>query len=487
MGSLALLLEAQKAGIAGSASAPSRESTGAWFFALPSARPWYGPAGWIWPGLHDRRTMLPEGRGIVRRAGREGGAVTRSREAQAEGSRGTRESLLCAAERVFSEAGYYAASVSRICREAGLANGTFYRHFENKEEIFAALVERLQHAMCERINRAAAAQASPRAALMRAYRDALSYVKEESSLYRVGRSAESMRLGIHRQFRANLADALRRIVAAGIDVGAFRPVDVDTAAYALLGMIEFITMRYVLWEPGTLDDGVLGVLDSLVLGGFDSGKEWTHGSPSAEVDPLPMSERERGKLQGGEATRQALLEAAERLFGQAGFHETPISGITYVAGVAQGTFYLYFPSKTAAFVELAREINHQFRMEERAALAGLVDRREIERVGFRTFFRFIALHRGAYRIIREAELVDPDTGRWYYERLAKGYMRGLHGGVERGEIRPLALEPLAYALLGAGHSVALWGQSNGTEMALSETSIAGLLDILERGLSANSR
>ena len=173
------------------------------------------------------------------------------------------------------------------------------------------------------------------------------------------------------------------------------------------------------------------------------------------------------------------------MFGQAGFYQTPISGITYVASVAQGTFYLYFPSKVAVFVELVREINRQFRLDEQAALAGLVDRREIERVGFRTFFRFIDAHRSAYRILREAELVDPETGRWYYERLARGYMRGLHGGMDRGEIRALALEPLAYALLGVGHSVALWGQSDGAEAVITESMVAALLDVLERGVAAD--
>jgi AcrR family transcriptional regulator len=401
-------------------------------------------------------------------------------------SQGTRESLLRAAKRVFSRSGYHDASVSGICREAGLANGTFYKHFENKEEVYAVLVEQLQRAMRERIA-AAAGAGSRRETLRQALRSVLAYVEAESALYRVGRSAESMQLGIHRQFRANLAEALCEIVRAGIEEGEFRPIDAQTAAYVLLGILEFTVMRYVLWEPGSLKEDVLETLDSLILRGYDSGKERTPRPRNLEAATSWSDGAETEEPQGGEATRQALLNAAERLFGQAGFHPTSVSGITYVAGVAQGTFYLYFPSKVAVFVELAREISRQLRVEERTALAGLVDRRDIERAGFRAFFEFIAAHRGAYRIIREAELVDPETARWYYEHLGKGYVRGLEGGVERGEIRPLALEPLAYALLGAGHSVALWGQSNGDEAVPSEASITALLDILERGLSADVR
>ncbi len=388
---------------------------------------------------------------------------------------------------MFSERGYHGASVAEICRQAHLANGTFYRHFENKEEIFALLVERLQHAMRSRIEHAAAIPDGPRVAILQALRSVLAYVTEETPLYRVGRSAESMRLGIHRQFRANLADALRRLLDEGIRAGEFRPIDSATAAYALLGIIEFTVMRYVLWEPGALVASVLRTLDSLILHGYDTGKAPTRLATDAETPPPTPTPETASEPQGGEATRQALLVAAERLFGQAGFHQTSISGITYVAGVAQGTFYLYFPSKVAVFVELARDINRQFRLDEHTALAGHIDRRDIERIGFRTFFRFIDAHRGAYWVLREAELVDPETGRWYYERLAKGYMRGLRGGVERGEIRDLEVEPLAYALLGIGHSVALWAQSNGSETTLSEERIAALLDILEHGIAAPRR
>ena len=44
--------------------------------------------------------------------------------------------------------------------------------------------------------------------------------------------------------------------------------------------------------------------------------------------------------------REQLIEAAARLFAERGVAETPVSEIVSSAGVAQGTFYLYFPSKT---------------------------------------------------------------------------------------------------------------------------------------------
>ena len=63
----------------------------------------------------------------------------------------------------------------------------------------------------------------------------------------------------------------------------------------------------------------------------------------------------------GRATRRALLDAAEAVFGEYSYDRASISEITRRAGVAQGTFYLYFPDKKAAFVELVHVLNHDLR------------------------------------------------------------------------------------------------------------------------------
>ncbi len=152
----------------------------------------------------------------------------------------------------------------------------------------------------------------------------------------------------------------------------------------------------------------------------------------------------------GQQTRQKLLEAAEAVFGEKGYERASVAEITQRAGVAQGTFYVYFPDKKAAFVELVKELSHRLRREIAEAVAGLSDRMEIERVGFRTFFSFVQEHRNLYKIVRQAEFVDEEIFRWYYRRLAEGYARGLARAMEEGQIRRLDPECLAYCLMGIG-------------------------------------
>ena len=50
--------------------------------------------------------------------------------------------------------------------------------------------------------------------------------------------------------------------------------------------------------------------------------------------------------------RASLLDAARQVFSQKGYHPATVDDITRVAGVAKGTFYLYFSEKRAVFYDL---------------------------------------------------------------------------------------------------------------------------------------
>jgi AcrR family transcriptional regulator len=56
--------------------------------------------------------------------------------------RDTRDKIIEAALNRFSEKGLHATKVSDIVKEAGVAQGTFYLYFKNKDEIFLAIVEK---------------------------------------------------------------------------------------------------------------------------------------------------------------------------------------------------------------------------------------------------------------------------------------------------------------------------------------------------------
>ena len=165
----------------------------------------------------------------------------------------------------------------------------------------------------------------------------------------------------------------------------------------------------------------------------------------------------------GTRTRQRLLEAAERVFGELGYHDASIVKLTEAAGVGQGTFYLYFGSKQEVFDELVRDLNRRVRHAMKEASSRGQTRLEAELLGFEAYFRFTAEHPALYRIIRQAEFVSPKMLRYHYERLSAGYVEALRAAAERGEIADLDPEVTAWALMGMGELIGmrwiLWEQA----------------------------
>jgi len=165
------------------------------------------------------------------------------------------------------------------------------------------------------------------------------------------------------------------------------------------------------------------------------------GQAAVSADKAPRTER-------GRKTVRKLLEAAAQEFGQRGFHEAAITGITARAGVALGTFYTYFESKEELFRALVRDMSHATRIHVAEAVAGAPDRLAAERLGLAAFIAFTRRHPELYRIIEEAQFVAEDEYRAHYLTFVEGYRQGLAAAQGRGEIVEGPDELRAWALIG---------------------------------------
>jgi AcrR family transcriptional regulator len=182
------------------------------------------------------------------------------------------------------------------------------------------------------------------------------------------------------------------------------------------------------------------------------------------TEVMPTGADGRVLKRRGAATRQKLLEAAEQVFADLGYHDASIVKITEAARVAQGTFYLYFTGKQQIFDELVRDLNRRVRHAMKEASSQGKTRLEAELNGFRAYFEFTAEHAALYRIIRQAEFVSPLMLRYHYDRLAEGYIEGLKEAMDKGEVGAIDPEITAWALMGMGELIGmrwiLWGERN---------------------------
>ncbi len=163
----------------------------------------------------------------------------------------------------------------------------------------------------------------------------------------------------------------------------------------------------------------------------------------------------------GVETRQRLLEAAEQVFAELGYHDASIVKITEAAGVGQGTFYLYFASKQEVFDELVRDLNRRIRHAMTESATRATTRLEAEMLGFRGYFDFAQQHPGLYKIIRQAAFVSPEIFRWHYDRVSEGYVAALREAMARGEAGQIEPEVVAWSLMAVGETLGLryilWG------------------------------
>jgi AcrR family transcriptional regulator len=192
----------------------------------------------------------------------------------------------------------------------------------------------------------------------------------------------------------------------------------------------------------------------------------------------------------GEATRRRLLEAAESVFAEQGYHEASIVKITERAGIGLGTFYLYFDSKQSIFEALVIDLNRRVRHAMSEAMTGATSRLDAERAGFAGFFRFTAAHPALYRVVREAEFVSPDVLRLHYTRIVEGYEAGLRAAQEAGDVdRALDPETTAWALMGMGELIGmrflLWERDadGRPPEALDPVVFAGMTRIIDNALA----
>src|SRR5437764_2171374 len=127
----------------------------------------------------------------------------------------------------------------------------------------------------------------------------------------------------------------------------------------------------------------------------------------------------------GERTLRKILDAAREEFGERGFSDSSIVGITQRAGVALGTFYTYFDSKEELFQALVRDMSAQVRDNVGPALGEATDRLDGERRALEAFLKFAHDHRHIYRIIDEAEFVEPEVYREHTKQTPPPTPRGL--------------------------------------------------------------
>lgn len=163
-----------------------------------------------------------------------------------------------------------------------------------------------------------------------------------------------------------------------------------------------------------------------------------------------------------EQRRAAVLGEARRIFADKGYHATSIDDIIEAAGIARGTFYLYFESKRAIFDELLDELFTTLASTVRRIEVGPGALPPVEQMNATVdrVMQTLSEHRELARILlREAVGIDDEFDaklEQFYGRIEALIVSAVQTGQTMQLVRPCDAAMVARCILGSAKELVHW-------------------------------
>lgn len=153
---------------------------------------------------------------------------------------------------LFARKGYYETTMDEIAQAMGVAKGTIYYNFENKEDLYLSVIQQGVDMLKEQLLQAISDGNSTREKIERIIKCQLDFFEQEHdlvSLFLIELFANDQQ----RSKRASkmLSDCLqiiRSTIDNGVTDGSLRGLDPETATSSLFGMVAISAMHYIWYK-----------------------------------------------------------------------------------------------------------------------------------------------------------------------------------------------------------------------------------------------
>jgi AcrR family transcriptional regulator len=150
--------------------------------------------------------------------------------------------MLEAASRLFSKHRFHQVRMEDVAAEAGVGKGTIYRYFDDKDELYLALLERAGRLMSERIQKRIATARSPLEKLEGLAAAVLEFFDEQPHVFDLIQRADAQR-GAANPWKKTRDEAMRLVtdfIAEGQKRGDFTVEDPSTVGLILSGGLRAV-------------------------------------------------------------------------------------------------------------------------------------------------------------------------------------------------------------------------------------------------------
>ena len=190
--------------------------------------------------------------------------------------------------------------------------------------------------------------------------------------------------------------------------------------------------------------------------------------------------RKQGASEEGEPVqtgrKQQIVDAAVQIFSRVGYHQAKVGNIARAVGVGNSTFYLYFPSKKALFMECLDRVFQAMFLDvveeiktEKHPLKRLRVRAEVVLKSHTQFLDILQVLRGSFEDDPRLE----NKRKEIYSLILEPLERDLEEAIRAGIFPSLDVEAVSYMLLGMLETASLFLSLGGGY------TVDGLLDIAD--------
>ena len=162
-----------------------------------------------------------------------------------------RDEIIDTSAQVFARQGYHATGIAELCTVNGVGKGAFYYYIGSKEELLAAIHDRVMDEVMLGADRVAETSGTPSAQLAMLGDELLDVIhRYPDHVWVFLHEFPALTAERAEQFRVRRREYERRVegvLQAGIDAGEFRDIDPRLTAFAWLGMHNY---TYLWLKPG---------------------------------------------------------------------------------------------------------------------------------------------------------------------------------------------------------------------------------------------
>lgn len=184
----------------------------------------------------------------------------------------TKRKIFDAATKVVGKIGYAEASVARITEEAGVAQGTFYNHFENRQELLDQLLPKIGVDMVSFIRDRTGTADAARQEIKR-FGAFFDFIREVPEFLRILNEAEFFAPVGYLKHLDNISTAYVRILRRSRHVGAiegFSDEEFEAIVHMFMGARGYLSRRYSYANGAVVavPDHVISAYEKLITRGL---------------------------------------------------------------------------------------------------------------------------------------------------------------------------------------------------------------------------